>query len=154
MAFSHSFRVRYAECDPQGVVFNAHYVTYFDNAMTELWREAMGSYAALLESGTDMVVAEVRVRYLRPATFDDLLEVTGEVVRLGTTAMTTRFQVGRVGEEAPLAEGEVRHVFVDPATKAKKPIPDDIRLALAPFEAPAVARPDARSSPASGPSRA
>ena len=139
MAFRHRFRVRYSECDAQGVVFNANYVAYFDDTMTELWREAFGSYSALLESGTDMVVAEVTVRYLRPAAFDDMLEVAAEVVRMGNTAMTTRFGLARAGEEVVLAEGEVRHVFVDPATKGKKPIPDDVRRALAPFLAPAAA---------------
>lgn len=143
MAFRHRFRVRYSECDPQGVVFNANYVAYFDDTMTELWREAFGSYAALLESGTDTVVAEVGVRYLRPAAFDDVLEVTAEVVRLGNTGMTTRFRVERVGEADPLADGEVRHVFVDPSTKAKKPIPDDVRVALAPFRSPLEAAPPA-----------
>ena len=133
-AFVHRFRVRYAECDAQGVVFNAHYVTYFDNTITELWREAFGSYAAMLEAGTDMVVAEVRVRYLRPAAFDQEIDVAAEIVRLGTTGMTTRFAVTIAGEEE-LAEGEVRHVFVDPETKLKKPIPEDIRRGLSPYRA-------------------
>lgn len=35
--FAHEFRVRYGECDPQGIVFNPNYVAYFDHAMTELW---------------------------------------------------------------------------------------------------------------------
>jgi acyl-CoA thioester hydrolase len=137
--FIHRFRVRYAECDAQGVVFNAHYVTYFDTTITELWREAFGSYAAMLESGTDMVVAEVRVRYRGPARFDDELDVGAEVVRLGTTSMTTRFTVTRAGEEAMLTEGEVRHVFVDPATKVKKPIPHDVRRRLEPYCTPQAA---------------
>lgn len=136
-AFRHRFRVRYSECDPQGVVFNAHYVAYFDDTITELWREAFGSYSAMLESGTDMVVAEVRVRYLMPAAFDDLLEVAAEVVRLGETSMATRFDLRRQADSAAVAEGEVRHVFVDPATKLKKAIPDDVRAALEPFRAPA-----------------
>src|SRR5918997_4455533 len=52
-AFVHRLRVRYSECDPQGVVFNAHYVTYFDIALTELWREAIGPYTAMTATGTD-----------------------------------------------------------------------------------------------------
>src|SRR3712207_6949070 len=46
-AFVHRLRVRYSECDPQGVVFNAHFVTYFDIALTELWREANGPYGGM-----------------------------------------------------------------------------------------------------------
>ena len=134
--FRHRLRVRYSECDPQGVVFNAHYVAYFDVAMTELWRETRGTYQEMLAAGTDMVVAEVRVRYLAPARFDDEIDVIAEVTRMGTTSMTTQLTVVRAEHEATLVEGELRHVFVDPATGTKRPIPDDVRDALAPYAAP------------------
>jgi acyl-CoA thioester hydrolase len=134
--FRHRLRVRYAECDPQGVVFNAHYVTYFDTAITELWREAMGSYGAMLEAGTDIVVAEVRVRYLAPARFDDELDIGLRIARLGDTSMTTELTVTRAEDAAHLVEGELRHVFIDPKTGSKKSIPDDIREALAPYAHP------------------
>ena len=135
-AFRHRLRVRYSECDPQGVVFNAHYVAYFDIAMTELWRETRGPYQEMLESGTDMVVAEVHARYLAPARFDDELDVIAEVVRMGNTGMTTRLTIVMADDETTLVEGELRYVFVDPATGAKKQIPDDVREALAPYAAP------------------
>lgn len=127
-AFVHRLRVRYGECDPQGVVFNANYLMYFDVALTELWREAVGPYTAMMEAGTDMVVAEASARYLAPAGFDDELDVSVEVTRLGVTGMTTRLTVERDG--VTVVAGEMRHVFIDPATKAKKPIPDDVRRGL------------------------
>ena len=67
MAFVHRLRVRYHECDAQGVVFNANHFAYFDVALTELWRAAFGSYGAMLEQGLDLVVAEVTARFRRPA---------------------------------------------------------------------------------------
>ena len=130
-SFAHRLRVRYSECDPQGVVFNAHYVTYLDIALTELWREAIGPYAAMTGAGTDMVVAEVRARYLAPAGFDDVLEIGVVPTRLGTTSMTTRMEV-RLGERL-VVEGEMRHVFVDATTRSKRPIPDDVRRGLEPY---------------------
>jgi acyl-CoA thioester hydrolase len=129
--FVHRLRVRYGECDAQGVVFNANYFAYFDVALTELWREAIGPYGAMLEHGTDMVVAEARARYLAPAGFDDLLDLEVQVTRLGTTAMTTALTVRR--DETVVVEGEMRHVFIDPATKGKKPIPEDIRSGLSAY---------------------
>jgi acyl-CoA thioester hydrolase len=131
--FRHRLRVRWAECDPQGVVFNAHFVMYFDTVMTELWRQALGGYTAMLDAGTDMVVAEVTVRYLGPARFDDELEISAALTRLGTTSMTTRLTVERGDDREDVAEGELRHVFVDPETMSKKPIPDDVRRALVPY---------------------
>jgi acyl-CoA thioester hydrolase len=140
--FRHRLRVRYAECDSQGVVFNAHYVMYFDTVMTELWREAVGSYAAMVEGGTDLVVAAVGVRYLSPARFDDELEFRTAVTRLGTTAMSTRIAVSRLGDGGPVAEGELHHVFVEAGTSAKKPIPGEVRRGLEPYVGAPIEEPD------------
>ena len=129
--FVHSLRVRYGECDPQQIVFNANYFAYFDVAMTELWRAAMGRYAAMLERGVDMVVAEASARFLGAAHFDDELALEVSIVRLGRTACTTRHRVLRDG--GVLVEGEMRHVFVDPASFEKLTIPDWLREALAPW---------------------
>jgi acyl-CoA thioester hydrolase len=130
-AFKMQLRVRYGECDPQGVVFNAHFFSYFDIALTEAWREAIGPYGDMLAQGIDLVVAEASARYLGPARFDDLIELEWRITRLGTTAMSTRIDVKSDG--ATVVEGEMRHVFVDPATKEKKPMPGEIRRALEPY---------------------
>jgi acyl-CoA thioester hydrolase len=129
--FVHPLRVRYAECDRQGVVFNAHYFAYFDVAMTELWRAAMGRYDVMIERGIDMVVAEAQARFLDSARFDDEIDLEVAVERLGTTGATTRHRVVRDGDV--LVEGTLRHVFVDPETLEKTPIPDWLRAALAPY---------------------
>ena len=132
--FRHQMRARYSECDAQGVVFNANYLMYFDVAMTELWREAIGPYeAAMAEHGVDMVVAEARIRYLAPLRFDDEFELAAEVTNLGTTSMTTALTAERDGRTA--AEGELRHVFIDPASSEKARIPQPIRAALDPYAA-------------------
>ncbi len=129
--FSHPLRVRYAECDPQQIVFNANYFAYFDIAMTELWRAAAGSYGAMLERGIDMVVAEASARFFGAARFDDELALEVLITRLGTTACTTRHRVLRGAET--LVEGEMRHVFVDRESLQKTPIPDWLREALGPW---------------------
>ena len=66
MPFVHRLRVRFHECDPQGVVFNAHYFSYFDVALTEMWREAFGSYANVVADGTDVVVVEAGATFRAP----------------------------------------------------------------------------------------
>jgi acyl-CoA thioester hydrolase len=126
--FVHRLRVRYSECDQQGVVFNAHYLSYYDVAVTELWRARICSYQEMIDKGDDLVVAESRLRYLRPARFDDEIDIAMNIHHLGTTSMVIRpeFRVG----DALVTEGEVRHVFVDPATLAKKPIPEYVRARL------------------------
>jgi acyl-CoA thioester hydrolase len=122
--FVHRLRVRYAECDPQGVVFNAHYLAFADHALTELWRELFGGYAAMLDRGVDVVVAEAHVRFRAPARFDEELRVAVTAVHLGTTSMMLRDEITRAVDGAPVAEVEVRYVWVQRAGGEKTPIPD------------------------------
>ncbi len=129
--FIHTLRVRYAECDAQGVVFNAHYLAYVDVGITELWRAAFGSYQAMIERGVDVVVAEAQVRFLSPARFDDDLRCEVTVSHLGTTSIVTRHAFKRSDEL--LVEVEIRHVMVATETLAKTPIPDWVREGLAPW---------------------
>jgi acyl-CoA thioester hydrolase len=159
--FRHALRVRYNECDPQGVVFNANYLTYFDLTMTELWR-GLGGYGEMVEAGMDMVVAEATIRYLDGLRFDEHFEVRATITRLGETSMTTEFDVVRTeaggnggtnsgseeaadypsprhlgpgdgGSGATVALGTLRHVFVSADGSGKRPIPDAIRTGLAPY---------------------
>ena len=62
--FVHTHRVRYHECDAQGIVFNANWFTFFDVTLTEWFRAAFGSYSALTqEHGVDVVLAETTARF-------------------------------------------------------------------------------------------
>ena len=126
--FRHTLRVRYQECDAQGVVYFARYPEYYDISLTEMFREAVGSYQAMVDAGVDLVVAEQSLRYRSPARFDELVDVEIVIDKLGTTSMLSSYAISRDGEE--LVEGDMRHVFIEVATKAKTPIPDDIRTAL------------------------
>ena len=129
--FVQRLRVRYAECDRQGIVFNAHYLAYFDLMITELWRAAFGSYDAMVSRGVDVVVADARVRYRRPARFDDEIDVAIVIAEIGEASLSSSYEVRRDGDL--LAEGETRHVFVDAGTLAKVSTPDWARAALAPW---------------------
>jgi acyl-CoA thioester hydrolase len=130
-------RVRYGECDPQGVVFNAHFLAYFDIAITELFRMALGGYQAIVARGVDFVVAEAGLHYRQSAHFDEELRLEVAVTRLGTTSIATSHRVLRNAEL--LVEGTLRHVLVElkgdlgrePGTKTA--IPDWVREGLTPY---------------------
>jgi acyl-CoA thioester hydrolase len=147
--FVHELRVRYGECDPQGIVFNANYLLYFDVAFTELWRECVGPWQEMVDRGIDAVVADASLSFRAPARFDDQLELRASVRRLGTTAITTGIDVVRDGQL--LVAGELRHVCVStaqtnspidtisaklPAKPVKTDIPDWIRAGLRRFAEP------------------
>lgn len=129
--YVHELRVRYGECDPQGIVFNANYLLYFDVAFTELWREAVGAWQEMVEQGVDAVVAEANARFRAPARYDDVLQLRARITRLGNTSLTTEIDVIRDGEV--LVEGRLRHVFVDAQTWAKTRMPDWIGEGLRRF---------------------
>ena len=76
--FTHHLRVRYAECDAQGVVFNAHYLAYFDTSLTELWRAAFGGYQARTR-----LVKTLGTRDVVVAVAEDLVAIGGCVAIVG-----------------------------------------------------------------------
>jgi acyl-CoA thioester hydrolase len=125
MPFVHRLRVRYAECDMQGHVFNGNYLTWFDVAHTEMLRAAFGPYDRIVESGVEFVVAEASLRYRAPARFDDELEVHVSLDPPTNSSLTSRFEVLR-GDDL-LTEGILRHVCVDAQTFAKAPWPAQLR---------------------------
>jgi acyl-CoA thioester hydrolase len=127
MLFRHDLRVRYGECDPQGIVFNANYLLYCDVAFTELWRAAVGPWQELPERGYDAVVGEARLRFRAPARFDDVLALELRPA-LGRSSITTEVRMLR-GDDL-LVEAELRHVVVSTATWKPVEMPDWIRSGL------------------------
>ena len=129
--FSYPLRVRYGECDPQGIVFNANYLLYCDVAFTELWREAVGPWQEMVERGFDAVVADAHLSFRAPARYDDELALVARVARLGNTAITTEIDVCRDGEV--LVATRLRHVCVSTDTWKKVALPEWIRAGLQRF---------------------
>ena len=129
--YIHQLRVRYHECDAQGIVFNANHFAYFDVTLTELWREAFGSYDSMVESGTDVVVADAQATFHASPRFDDLLDIEMTIEKLGNSSMVSLFEEKRAGDL--LVSGRLVHVFVDPATWKKQDIPANVRARLEPY---------------------
>jgi acyl-CoA thioester hydrolase len=126
--FACRLRVRYNECDPQGIVFNANYFTYFDIALTEFFRAAMGGYTKLFDHDCDLVVREASARFNASAGFDDELELRVAPVHLGRSSMVTEIDVLR-GDEA-LVRGRMVHVFVEREGLAAREMPEGVRTSL------------------------
>jgi acyl-CoA thioester hydrolase len=145
--FIHRLRVRYSECDLQGVLFNANYLAYVDHTITELWRAAYGGYTVMLGRGADIVVAEATLRFRGAARFDEEITVEATVAHLGTTSIVTAHRFLRGDDGQLLLEAEVRHVWIDPVTRAKTPMPDWAREGLAPWYVPAAQQPRRTADP-------
>lgn len=129
-------RVRWAEVDKQGVVFNAHYLLYADVCITEYWRAIGLRYPDdFIAAGTDTFVRKSTVEYHAPAVYDDELLVCGRTAALGRSSL--RFLVGifRASETVePLIEVELIYVNADPVQKKSVPWPESLRATIRAYE--------------------
>ncbi len=132
--FFHRLRVRWAEIDMQKIVFNGHYLTYIDTAVTAYWgRVALPYDTAFHILGGELYVKKATLEYHASALMDDDLSVGMKCSRLGKSSMV--FEAGIFRGDKLLISGELIYVFADPATQTSKPIPEALRNILLIFEA-------------------
>jgi acyl-CoA thioester hydrolase len=125
--FRFGFRVRYAEVDYQGIVYFAHYATYFDVAIHEFFRSLPYDYTTIrTTTGTDFNIVRCVVEYRRPLRFDEPFEVEVTLGRIGRTSLTFTPAIWVAGEAEPRATGEVVWVHADQATMRAAPLPPDL----------------------------
>ncbi len=126
-------RVRWSETDAQGIVFNGHYLTFFDIAITEYWRAIGLPYPAALEgTGVDLFAVKSTVEYLAPARYDDWIEVGCRAARIGRSSIAFELAIWR--DAQPITKGEVVYVCAHPVERRSVPVPDKLRQAIAAFE--------------------
>jgi len=138
-AFFHSLRVRWAEVDMQAIVFNGHYLTYFDVAFTEYWRGlGLTNVLEQAKQGQEMFARKASIDYLAPARFDDELEIGVRCAAFGRSSIRFVLEIHRSGEH--LISGELLYVYADTTIRKGVPLPDAWRATIAEFErvAPAV----------------
>ncbi len=132
--FFHRLRVRWAEIDMQKIVFNAHYLMYFDTAIAEYWRFLALPYdEAMQHLDGDLYVKKATVEFHASAMMDDRLDIALRCGRVGTSSMVFTGAIFR-GEEL-LITCELIYVFADPATQTSKPVPQVFREILNGYEA-------------------
>ena len=119
----HRLRVRWAEVDMQKIVFNAHYLMYFDTAMADYWRALALPYEEAMHAlGGDLYVKKASVEYHGSARYDDQLDVGLKCSRIGNSSMVFTGAIFR--GDALLITCELIYVFADPATQTSRPVPD------------------------------
>jgi YbgC/YbaW family acyl-CoA thioester hydrolase len=132
--FFHRLRVRWAEVDMQKIVFNAHYLMYFDTAVADYWRALALPYEeAMHQLEGDIYVKKATVEFSASARMDDQLEIGMRCSRIGKSSMLFHGAIFRA--EQLLITCELLYVFADPATQTSKPVPDGLRRVIEGFEA-------------------
>jgi acyl-CoA thioester hydrolase len=127
--FVHRVRPRYAEVDLQGVVFNAHWLTYFDEACTRFFERLGFDAAKAFFESFDVMLVKVVVEWQGPAGFDELVDIAVAIARIGTKSFDVRYTAA-LGER-PVCTGVITYVSVTPGTHDSTPIPDGLRARLA-----------------------
>ena len=126
--FFFPFRVRYSEIDGQNVVFNAHYLTYFDTSITEFFRWLGYDYAAEVKAtGVDFHTVRSLVEYKAPIRFDEEIGVGVRVGAIGNSSLRFELAIFARGEDAPRATGEIVWVYTDQRTHKTVRVPDAMR---------------------------
>jgi acyl-CoA thioester hydrolase len=132
-AYFHTLRVRWAEVDMQGIVFNGHYLTYFDVAFTEYWRTVgLPNIFLQAEEGREMFARKATIEYHSPAHFDDLVDIGVRCASLGRSSVRFVLEIYR-GDEY-LISGELLYVYADTAVRKGVPLPEEWRTTMTQFE--------------------
>jgi len=132
--FFDRLRVRWAEIDAQKIVFNGHYLMYFDTALAAYWRALALPYAQSMEAlGGDLFVRKATLEYLASARYDDVLDIGMRCARIGNSSIL--FSGAVFLQDRLLVSGELVYVFADPHTQTSKPVPPALREVLLGFEA-------------------
>ena len=135
MASETVIRVRYAETDAMGVVYYAHYLTYFEVGRVEFLRQH-GLPMSEVDKRVHMPVVEASVRYVRPARLDDLLRIRCWIGERKRASFVIRYEIRQAERGELIATGETRHACWHPETRRMISIPDWLEPTLAPEASP------------------
>ena len=131
--FFDSLRVRWAEVDLQGIVFNGHYLTYFDVAFTEYWRATgLPNVLQQASAGRELFARKATIEYLAPAHFDDVLAIGVRCSEIGRSSVKFVLEIYR--DDVKLISGELVYVHADTALRKGVALPQDWRTVLSEFE--------------------
>lgn len=129
----HRLRVRWVEVDLQKIVFNGHYLMYFDTAMADYWRALAIPYEDTMHQlGGDLYVKKASLEYHASAQYDDRLEVGLRCQRIGNSSI--QFVGGIFCGDQLLITGELLYVYANPHTKTSMPVPQVLRETMLGFE--------------------
>jgi acyl-CoA thioester hydrolase len=125
-----TLRVRYAETDKMGVVYYANYFVWFEVGRTDLLRTLGWSYREMELAGVSLPVIDAHCEYVRPARYDDELEIRTVGRLLSPARLEFTYEVRLAAEATIAATGRTTHASVDPGGRPCR-LPQRVREAFA-----------------------
>ena len=133
--FHHTLRVRWGECDAQGIVFNAQYLNFVEVAQAEYFRNlGVLLYDKQSRKHFDVATVTAKLDFLAPARVDDMLSIYMRVSKIGNTSIRVLVEIHRQGPEELLTTGELVYVTYDSDEGKSRPMPVDVRDLITRFE--------------------
>ncbi len=128
----YSRRLRFSDCDAQGIVYNPTYLVYWDDAFTD-YMDAVGCpWNFMVANGDDVVLARTEIDYRRSARMGQVVSTTARVVGIGRSSITFEYLTTESGET--VVEGRQVQVIVDHETMQPKAVPAYLREMIARHE--------------------
>lgn len=109
---TNSIRVRYAETDPMKYVYYGNYAQYFEVARVELFRELGMPYEAIEQRGIWLPVSQFSVKYLKPARYDQLLEIHTYITKIPGVKIEFDYEIYNESKEK-ITEAKTTLFFLD-----------------------------------------
>ena len=127
--FTQKLKVRSYELDAQGHVNNSVYLSYLEYARVATMEQLGILYQDYLRKGKYVAIAEVRLKYLYPATLGDELEITLQVIQAKRTSLTFKQEIFNTKTGKKILDAELVAVFIN---REEKPVPiyEDFRKAF------------------------
>ena len=133
--FHTNVRVRWMECDAQGIVFNGAYMGYLEIAQAEYFRNLGFSIYRIAQRGYfDSAVVKATLEFKAPARVDEVLELRSRVSRIGNTSLTLDVEIYAHGSDRLLTVMQAVYVGFYPESGTTRPVPDDIRSLVNHYE--------------------
>jgi len=126
----YSRRVRFSDIDCQGHVFNANYMVYFDDAITDYMDALELPYAEMSRRGHDMVLVRAECDFRSSGELGETLQVGVRVSRIGTTSLTFALEITEGHTARRVAEGREVYVILDRPSRSPTPVPTYLREAV------------------------
>ena len=106
-------RVIYADTDAMGVVYHTNYIKWFEVGRCELLRSMGYPYAQMEGNGVMLPVIECNCKYILPAVYDDLLEITARITEVKGATITLDYEISRKETQELLVTGWTKHATTD-----------------------------------------
>ena len=128
--FSTTLRVRYAETDQMGVVYYANYFVWMEASRTEMLIKIGFPYSKMEEMGIILPVIKAFCKYIKPAKYEDEIEIISWVSKLSELKISIEYEIKRKSDQELLATGYTEHAFINKTTLKPEKLPEDIKQIL------------------------